>query len=75
MKKTIRLQQHEEIQKLKKELKDVHILLDRAYMAFYLVGMEKDPIDQSVINAYKLGVEYTEAKHSGKLYEQIKNTN
>lgn len=69
MKKTVRLQQHEEIVRLKNELQAMQKQLDRVTMAFYLVGLEKEPIDQSVISAYKLGMEYSDAKHSGKLYE------
>lgn len=75
MKKSIRLQQHKEIEKLKEELRKTQETLQQVYMSLHLFGTEKVPINQSVINAYKLGLEYAEAKHSGKLYEQIKSTN
>ena len=75
MKKSIRLQQHEEIERLKEDLKKTQETLQQVYMILNLFGIETVPINQSVINAYKLGLEYAEAKHSGKLYEQIKSTN
>lgn len=75
MKKTIRLQQHEEIERLKNELKNMQDHLESVCMKLNLLNLDMDSVDQSVISAYKLGMEYVEAKHSGKLYEQIKNTN
>lgn len=68
MKKSIRLQQHEEIERLNKELNNMKEHLDSLYMAFYLVSRSDEPIDQAIVNAYKLGLEYADAKHSGKLY-------